>query len=284
MGAATTGAAPRRAGRPAAPIRLAAAALQRLRRHPVPMRTHFRHSLVLTWAVPPAAVRRFLVPGLELDTFTDRSGREWAFVAAACVELDSLRPAPVPARFGGRQLMVGYRVFCTLATPRRGGGTLTRRGLRILASQATDPLAVLGANLTTRYHYRPVRGELTADGDRITVRVRSRDGRADIDLAVDPRDGRLPEDSVFATAAQARRFAGPLPYTFSPDPDGIVVVRATRTDWSPEPVRVLHAEVGFFAEGPFAGVERRLSNAFHVADVDYGWQRGQLHRVETPRP
>ena len=44
--------------------------LQALRRHPLPMRTRFGHSLVLTYALPPAVLEPLLPPGLALDTYT----------------------------------------------------------------------------------------------------------------------------------------------------------------------------------------------------------------------
>lgn len=94
--------------------------------------------------------------------------------------------------------------------------------------------------------------------------------------------GGLPATSPFATAAEARRFAGPLPYTFSPDPEGIVVVKSDRTEWSPTPVEVDVAAAAFFEQGPWGSIPRRLANAFHVADLDYGWRPGVLHRTRAP--
>lgn len=270
---------------PTWPLRLAGrtagAGLTRLQRHPLAMDVHFVHSLVLTWAVPPAAVRSALVPGLELDTHRDAEGREWAFVAAALVQLAGLRPHGVPRPLGGRrQVMVGYRVFTTMRTPR---GRLMR-GLRILGSQATDPLTVLGANLTTRYHYRRARARCRQDGDQLRFEVSSPDGSADLDVTARLDRTELPPDSVFADARTARRFAGPLPYTFSPDPNGIVVVKASREEWTPRPVQVEVARASFLDHGLLAGVPARLSNAFHVGDLDYGWRSGELHRRHATNP
>lgn len=245
-----------------------------LRRHPFAMTTHFRHSLVLTWAFPPAALEQFCVPGLELDTYTDPGGEEHAFAAIALVDLDQLRPAAVPARFGLAQMMTGYRVFMRMKTD--GGATM--RGLRILASQATSPLSVWGANLTTRYHYQRAHAHMEETGRTLRAVVSAPHGEADVDVTAYLDERELPESSPFASAKDARRFAGPLPYTFSPDPEGIVVVKSSRNDWEPVPVRVEVARASFFTHGAFAGVPSRLANAFHVADLDYGWRAGQLHR------
>lgn len=252
-----------------------------LRRHPVPMSTHFRHSLVVTWACPPADLEQFLVPGLELDTFTDATGEQHAFAAVALVDLEALRPTGLPRAVGSAQVMVGYRVFARMATP--GGRTM--RGLRILGSQSTSHRAVLGANLTTRYHYEHVRADVTATPSTLRFTVNPDRGGADTDVLAHLDRSAIPATSPFATAAEARRFAGPLPYTFSPDPDGIVVVKSDRTEWTPTPVEVDVAAVTFFEQGPWASIPRRLANAFHVADLDYGWRPGVLHRTAAaPRP
>ncbi len=256
-------------------LRAGQGAAKRIRRHPLAMETHFRHSLVITWAFAPEALEQFCVPGLELDTYTAPDGQTYAFAAVALVDLEQLRVAGLPRRLGTAQLMAGYRVFMRMRT-----GTHQRmRGLRILASQSTAPLGVLGANLTTRYHYTGVQAELTETYGVLHARFTSREGTADLEATAYLGDPTLPAETPFATERAARRFAGPLPYTFSPDPDGIVVVKSSRTDWTPQPVRVEVAAATFFDQGPFAGVPRRLANAFHVADLDYGWQAGELHRT-----
>ncbi|WP_435583229.1 hypothetical protein [Amycolatopsis thermoflava] len=102
--------------------------------------------------------------------------------------------------------------------------------------------------------------------------VRSRDGQGDLDVTADLGEREPLWDGVFATPADARRFAGPLPYTFSPDEEGIVVVKAFRSSWRPEPVGIPRHHVAFLDR--FDGAV--LANAFHVSDVDYGWHRGEL--------
>lgn len=261
--------------------RVAETSLKYLQRHPMPMEAHFKNSLVVTWAFEPAALERFLVPGLDLDTYTDAAGDRWAFAAVAMVDLDGLRVAGMPRRLSSTQVMTGYRVFCRMDRPRVGAtGTTTMRGLRILGSHSNSMLSSVGANLTTRYHYRKVDAMVTSTDRRLRFLVTTPDGSADLDVAAQLDEDALPADTVFASAAHARRFAGPLPYTFSPDPDGIVVVKSDRTGWTPEPVAVDVTEATFFEHGPFAGVPKRLSNAFHVADLDYGWRAGELHRVD----
>jgi hypothetical protein len=41
---------------------------------------------------------------------------------------------------------------------------------------------------------------------------------------------------------------------------------------------------GFLTHGPFTGTEPVLANAFHVAELDYGWHRGRAHAPDgNPR-
>ncbi|MFJ6618647.1 hypothetical protein ACIQOW_13860 [Kitasatospora sp. NPDC091335] len=68
-----------------------------LRRHPFAMRTHFAHSLVLTYALPPRLLTPLVPPGLALDTHTDPDGTEHGFVVAAVV--DSSRRTARPSRW-----------------------------------------------------------------------------------------------------------------------------------------------------------------------------------------
>ena len=247
-----------------------------LRRHPLPMRARFGHSLVLTYAFPPAVLAPLLPPGLALDTCAAPDGTVHAFAAAGVVCLTRLRPAGLPAFVGIDCALTGYRIFATFPTPT--GRTM--RGLFILRSD-TDRWSILaGGNLLTRYHYRRARVRCHADGTHLDVTVDSRDGRADLAVRADLRScpAPLPPGSPFPDPATARRFAGPLPYTFDHErrTGSIIVVKAHRTRWRPAPVTVDVSRLTFFA---FLGVPPVLANAFHVADLDYGWHRGVRQAV-----
>lgn len=246
-----------------------------LQRHPVAIRTRFAHSLVLTYALPGEVLHPLVPPGLELDTYG-----EYGFVAAALVDTRALRPAVLPARLGADYLLTGYRVFTRFRTP--GGRVM--RGLRILRSDTDSRVMVLGGNLMTRYHYRLARISTRVEAGTLEFRVDSADGRADLHVRADlgSAPAPLPAGSPFADARAARRFAGPLPYTFEYEPQtrSMIVIKAFRTHWDPQPVAVDVRRLTFFDHSPFAGTRPILANAFHVADLDYGWERG-LRRTET---
>jgi Uncharacterized conserved protein (COG2071) len=75
----------------------------RLRRHPFDVSAHFRHSLVLAYALPAGALEPLLPPTLELD----RHG-ELGFVAAAFVQTEKMRPSFLPAVLGLDFFLGGY--------------------------------------------------------------------------------------------------------------------------------------------------------------------------------
>ena len=246
--------------------------LHRLRRHPFAVDAHFEHCLVLTFALPEAALAPLLPPGLTVDA-VDGQG----FLAIALVQTRGLRPAGWPRALGQDFFLSGYRVFARFRTA--SGRTL--RGLRILRSD-TDRrrMAILG-NRLTHYHYRPCRAEVRCDGAMMSVRIRTPRSEADLDVEADLAPAAAPpEGSPFADLRAARKFAGPLPFTFDHEPQtrSIVVIEGERQAWDPRPVTVRSWRSSFL-EGRFAGHRPVLANAFYVAGIDYRWKRGVVEPI-----
>ena len=245
-----------------------ASMLYLLKRHPIPIAALFGHSLVLTYAFPPEVLAPLLPEGLVLDTF-----RGCAFLAIALVKTRQLRPSFLPAALGRDFFLSGYRIFTRLAT-----GAQSKRGLCILRSDADHPWMVRAGNLLTHYNYRLC--EVVAEEHRhqLHIAVRTRNAEADLDIAAELVDepAPLPDGSPFATLAEARRFAGPLPYTFDYEAPtrSIIGIHALRQKWSPKPVAVRVRRNTFFEHEPFCHAIPMLANAFHVHDVPYQWQRG----------
>lgn len=247
----------------------------RLRRHPFPVRAHLQNCLTLTFALPAHVLRRLLPPGLELETVDGRG-----FVAIALVQARSLRPAALPAALGQDFFLAGYRVFTTF----RGPDGRTIRGLRILRSDADRRLMVAAGNLLTHYNYRLCKAAVETSAERMHVAIAADDGYGDLEATADLTRAVLPEDSPFASVRDARRFAGPLPYTFDYESEtrSIVAINATRRHWQPRPVAVEVRRASFFDQPAFAGCVPRLAAAFYVNDVEYRWERGVRHPLRAP--
>jgi hypothetical protein len=248
--------------------------LYRLRRHPLPISAFFTHSLVLTYAYPASMLQPLLPPGLTVDTYGD-----YGFIAIAMVQTRRLHPAFLPAALGVDFFLTGYRVFTRFASK------LSLRGLRILRSDTDRLLMAVGGNMLTHYGYVHCRAAMKADGDRLHVTVTSPGAAADLDLVADlsSRPAPLPAGSPFANLEDARRFAGPLPYTFDyePETNSIVMIKATRSRWDPQPIAVDVRKATFLEHPPFNGVKPILANAFHVENVPYRWERGVVEKLRA---
>ncbi len=246
--------------------------LTRWRRHPIAIQAHLRACLTLTYALPPNVLRRLLPPGLELETYAGN-----AFVAVALVQAESLRPAGLPERMGQDFFFAGYRIFTTFA-PATGP---VMRGLRILRSDANRARMVAGGNLLTHYNYHRCQASIDPSADRIHVTVRTRDHGGDLDVTADLATAALPAGSPFHSVRDARRFAGPLPFTFDYEQEthAIIAINARRTNWRPAPVAVDVRRISFFEQAAFDGCTPVLAAAFHVKDIDYRWERGVRHAL-----
>lgn len=224
----------------------------------------------MTYAFPARLLESFVPPGLALD-----SNQGLGFLALALVEARALRPAFLPRWAGVDFVLAGYRIFVR----QRG---CSRRGLRILESGANSWRMVVLGNLLTRYNYRKIEASFCQAGHRLGVEVRSADGRADLLVDADLRDPEaLPPGSPFQDARQARRFAGPMPNTFSHEPESgnLLRIRGRRSQWRPRLVRVRVNQASFLERSPFNQSRPVLASAFHVRGIDYRWEKAVIEPI-----
>jgi len=198
------------------------------------------------------------------------------------VQTEGLRPKGMPRAFGRNFFLSGYRIFSRFVRP----GKPPLRGLRILRSDTDRRAMVTLGNLFTHYGYRFAGVRVTRHRDQLEVDVQTREREADLHIEVDlAGSATLPAGSPFRSVADARCFAGPLPYTFDVDgPTGrILVVRGLRAAWDPRPVRILSCTATYLQRPEFArepDLAPRLANAFFVENVPYAWKPGVLESFE----
>lgn len=243
-----------------------------LQRHPIPVKAWFRHSLVLTYALPASVLEPLLPPGLVLDTFA-----EFGFVAVAMVQTRGLRPAFLPHVFGQDFFLTGYRIFTRFRT---GDGRLLR-GLRILRSDTDRQRMVWSGNLLTHYHYRLAQAAVSETAETLSVQITTPGAEADVQVIArlgTPMEA-PPPGSPFQDLHQARLFAGPLPFTFDYEPEthSVIAIEGVRQNWKPVPVHVEVQKLTFLDRPPFDRVRPVLANSFHVRDIPYAWKRGVRH-------
>ncbi len=240
-----------------------------LKRHPIPIKAFFRHSLVLTYAFPKALLESLLPPGLTLDTFHD-----YGFVAIAMVDTHQLRPAFCSAAMGKDFFLTGYRIFARYRT--RAGRNL--RGLRILRSDTNRELMARWGNRLTHYNYRLAKVDFEVADGRMRIGIQTSEAEADlrVEAKLRPTPAPLPEGSPFANEREARLFAGPLPYTFDYEKEthSIVMIEGVRKEWKPRAVTVKVSENTFFNQAPFNTARPILANAFYVENIPYRWRCG----------
>lgn len=253
--------------------------LHLLKRHPWPIAAHFDWSLALVFAVPLDTVRGLLPPGLEPDAFG-----EWGFVAAAFVQTRKLRPAGMPEILGKDFFLAGYRVFVRAHKP--DGRRL--RGLYILGSDTDSRFMTFFGRCLTHYGYRHRRVLVEHREGGLDLQVLDPQGQVEVSVHSDLRAASAPPPhSPFPDLRTARRFAGPMPFTFSHEPEtsSLVVVEGARQHWEPRPVQVSVGKLAFFERPPFASTGLPvLANAFFVEQVDYSWKRGVLLPSTPPLP
>ncbi|HRG22798.1 MAG TPA: DUF2071 domain-containing protein [Chitinophagaceae bacterium] len=239
-----------------------------LKDHPFAVEAFFESSLVLTFAVPKEQLEQYIPECLQLDTFQDR----WAFIAIAIVQTKDLRPKGFPRFMGNDFFLTGYRVFVRYTNS--AGKSL--RGLYILKSETDKKKMEIMGNIFTQYNYTTtdIGQEETADTKTISS-IKSK-LRITIDKATE--EILLPEHSPFADWKEARRFAGPLPFTFTYNQEKkeVLIIEGVRENWTPAPVRVLDYQIDFLhtlkTDSPV------LANAFVIKNIPYYWKKGKIEK------
>ncbi|MGD1847569.1 MAG: DUF2071 domain-containing protein [Salibacteraceae bacterium] len=242
-----------------------------LQNHPFGVSAYFRKSLVLTYAVPADSLRPLLPDCLVPDLFQEH----WGFVAIALVDTQHLRPTGFPSWMGRNFLLAGYRIFVRYTHP----DGKRKRGLYILRSETNRRSMVrLGNSFTHyRYHLQPLAWKITADQWHI------HSTQSDFNVLTTHGDAAaaLPEGSPFSNWKEARRFAGPLPFTFThlPKIPAVLWVEGVRNNWRPTPTTVLEHEVPFWNTLDLPTPQ--LASAFRVEQVPYSWKKGVTETLPT---
>ncbi|ACU61874.1 DUF2071 domain-containing protein [Chitinophaga pinensis] len=236
-----------------------------LKNHPFPVEAFFQSSVVLTFAVPKEQLEPLIPECLSLDTFKD----QYAFVAVAMVQTKDLRPKGFPAFMGNDFFLIGYRIFVRYKN--NAGKNL--RGLYILRSETDKKKMEFLGNIFTHYSYTTTDISRTRAGNIITYASVKSAFKVAIDLAEE--EVHLPPQSPFADWKEARRFAGPLPFTFRYDAKTkeVLIIEGQRENWIPRPLHVTDYNFAFLKTLDIAGAA--LANAFIINNIPYHWKKGK---------
>lgn len=236
-----------------------------IKNHPFGVAAFFKTSLVLTFAVPKDELKTLIPECLELDTFEDK----WAFIAVALVDTKYLRPKGFPTFLGNDFILIGYRIFTKYINNK--GKRL--RGLYILKSETNKKKMELLGNIFTHYKYTTTDIEFLKSNKSIIVK--SIKSCLDIEVNLKEENVNLPFNSPFKDWKEARRFAGPLPFTFTYNKNTkkVLIIEGVRENWIPKAVEVIRNDCGFIKEKELNGI--CLANAFVIEDIPYYWKKGK---------
>ena len=201
-----------------------------LKNHPFAVEAFFTSSLVLSYAVQKEELQPLIPQCLQVDSHNDQYG----FITLAMVQTKALRPKGFPAFMGNNFFLIGYRIFVRYATS--SGKKL--RGLFILGSQTDKKKMEFFGNIFTHYNYTTT--DISIDTNKQRTKIHSTKSGIDILIGSTGDQVQLPAGSPFTDWKEARRFAGPLPFTFTFDESTrkVTIIEGVRENWKPSPVHV----------------------------------------------
>ena len=236
-----------------------------LKNHPFAVEAYFESSLVFTFAVPKEELQRLIPDALELDVFQN----QWAFVAVAMVQTEDLRPKGFPKILGNDFFLIGYRVFVRYKN--EAGKNL--RGLYILKSETNKKKMEFFGNIFTHYNYTTTDIQQVLENN--TKEIFSAKSKFKVKISSKEENISLPKNSPFADWKEARRFAGPLPFTFTINTEKkeVLIIEGVRQNWIPNPVEVFDYDFDFLKKLKLKNPI--LVNAFIIKNVPYYWKKGK---------
>lgn len=237
-----------------------------LKNHPFGVEAHFESSLVLTFAVPKEQLENLIPDCLELDLFQDT----YAFVAMAMVQTKELRPKGFPKCMGNNFFLIGYRVFVRYTNKK--GKKL--RGLYILKSETNKNKMAFMGNIFTHYNYTTT--DIHQYKKEDTIELYSKKSKFKLIIKEGDENISLPEFSPFENWKEAKRFAGPLPFTFTYNDKTkeVLIIEGVRQNWKPKPVKIESLEIQFLKDLNLK--KPVLANAFKIENIPYSWKKGKV--------
>jgi uncharacterized protein YqjF (DUF2071 family) len=240
-----------------------------LKNHPFAVEAFFESSLVLSFAIPKEQIQHLIPECLELDTFSD----QWAFIAVAMVQTKALRPKGFPLILGNDFFLIGYRVFVRFTN--QAGKSL--RGLYILKSETDKKKMEFFGNIFTHYNYTTTDIYQNSQNGMTEISSNNSEFKVRIEIS-DDENIHLPVGSPFTDWKEARRFAGPLPFTFTYNQTDkeVLIIEGVRENWKPTPVKVINYNFSFIDNLKLNNV--KLANAFIIHNIPYYWKKGKIEQ------
>lgn len=241
-----------------------------LKNHPFAVEAFFKKSVVLTFAVEKEEIQHLIPECLELDTFNDK----WAFIAIAMVQTERLRPKSFPKFIGNDFFLIGYRIFVRYTN--NAGKRL--RGLYIIKSETDKKKMEFFGNIFTHYRYTTTDISMIEKENSTNFKSLKSNFEITVEMGNSDIEIPLPAQSPFANWKEARRFAGPLPFTFTYNTEtkNVLIIEGVRENWEPKPIKVLDFDISFLKSLNLETIQ--LANAFIIQNIPYWWKKGKSEK------
>lgn len=237
-----------------------------LKNHPFAVEAFFKSSIVFTFAVSKDELEPLIPDCLTLDTFQDK----WAFIAIAMVQTKNLRIKGTPKFMGNDFFLIGYRVFVRYKNKK--GKNL--RGLYILKSETDSKKMTFRGNIFTHYNYTTTDININKEINR--TEIFSEKSNFSIKVYNSNDEIQLPSKSPFTSWKEARRFAGPLPFTFTYNEKTkeVLIIEGVRQNWKPKSLKIEDYHFDFLDKLKLKNCV--LANSFIIENIPYQWKKGEI--------
>src|SRR5262245_52520938 len=185
--------------------------------------------LLVNFRVRPEAAAKLLP-----RPFRPRLVRGWAMAGICLIRLESIRPKCLPAALGVSSENAAHRIAVEWDE-----GALWNQGVFIPRRDTGSLLPRLAGGRVFPGVHHPARFRVSQTGDRIEVEMRSRDGRASVEVAA-RLAGEWPGGSVFASLEEASAFfeVGSRGWSLDPRTGALEGLALRAGFWRVEPLRV----------------------------------------------
>ena len=129
-------------------------------------------------------------------------------------------------------------------------------------------------NIFTHYNYTTT--DIKNIKNRETHIIKSSKSKLDIVINNSNSGIELPKGSPFSNWEEARRFAGPLPFTFTYNKKAkeMLIIEGVRQNWKPKPIKVESYDIAFLNSLNLN--DYTLANAFIIKNIPYYWKKGKI--------
>jgi hypothetical protein len=173
---------------------------------------------------------------------------------------------------GNDFFLIGYRIFVRYTN--NAGKRL--RGLYILKSETDKKKMEFFGNIFTHYNYTTT--DIIQNIETNIQNIKSEKSHFSLSIDKNKTDVNLPADSPFTDWKEARRFAGPLPFTFTYNKEKkeVLIIEGVRESWIPKPLKVIGYHFKFLSDLKLDNAI--LANAFIIENTPYYWKKGKIEQ------